>query len=100
MYKLFVTTALISGMDTIEKLHFVFSIFDFSAKGELNAEATTLLLRSVVNGLNKVAVFRDIPSQADVDTAAALLFNSGKSLGILKISEYQKYCTSELIFTR
>lgn len=87
-------------MDTIEKLHFVFSIFDFSAKGELNVEATTLLIRSVVNGLNKVAMFRDVPSQLDIDNIASLLFSSGTSSGVLKVSEYQKYCTSDLIFTR
>jgi len=44
------TLALTSGMDTIEKLHFVFSIFDFSSTGELSQEAAILMIRSVVNG--------------------------------------------------
>ena len=61
------TLALISGMDTIEKLHFVFSIFDFASTGDLNPEAAALLVRSVVSGLNKIAVTLDVPTQEEVD---------------------------------
>ena len=86
-------------MDTIEKLHFVFSIFDFSSSAELNAEAAALMIRTVVSGLNKVAVFLDNPTQEQVDKAAALMIASAANPNSLTIAEYQKYCTSDLIFT-
>jgi Ca2+-binding EF-hand superfamily protein len=48
--ELFVTVGLLSGMDSVEKLFFVFSVYDFDSRSSLSLEETALLLRSCVNG--------------------------------------------------
>lgn len=89
------TIALLSGMDTIEKLHFVFSIFDFTSKAVLNIDAVTLMMRSVTNGLVKIAPYRVNPSLAEVDSIAMLMAPNGS----LTVADYQKFCTSDLVIT-
>ncbi|KAJ8604819.1 hypothetical protein CTAYLR_001017 [Chrysophaeum taylorii] len=53
--ELLATVAAISGMDTIEKIHFVFDLYDFSESGALVRDEVTLLLKSTVTGLCKIS---------------------------------------------
>jgi len=48
--ELFVTMGLLSGMDSIDKLYFAFSVYDFDSRGALSLEETALLLRSCASG--------------------------------------------------
>ena len=49
-FELFVTLGLLSGMDSIDKLYFAFSVYDFDSRGALSLEETALLLRSCASG--------------------------------------------------
>lgn len=52
--EMFITLALVSGMDIVDKLQFAFSTYDFDYSGMLSREEVSLLLRSAVKGLCKV----------------------------------------------
>ena len=41
-------------METIEKLQFIYSAYDFNSGNALSSDEATLLLRSVIKGLAKV----------------------------------------------
>ena len=58
-----VAIALVSGMDVVDKVQFVFSLYDFEKTGLLGRDAVCLLLRSAVKGLAKMC-----PSQVLVST--------------------------------
>jgi hypothetical protein len=47
------TVALLSTMDSIDKLNFVFNLYDFAEAGHLGRNAVVLLLRSCASGLGK-----------------------------------------------
>jgi Ca2+-binding EF-hand superfamily protein len=46
--------ALVSGMESMEKLQFIYSAYDFNSADSLSSDETVLLLRSVIKGLAKV----------------------------------------------
>ena len=46
-------------MDTVDKIYFVFAVYDFNNASILSADECTLMLRSVTKGLAKL-----FPSQA------------------------------------
>eukprot|EP01036_Dinobryon_divergens_P004657 gene4657-6170_t len=56
--EILVTLGMISGMDTIDKVQFCFSGYDFTESGSLGNEEIALLLRSTVKGLAKANHFK------------------------------------------
>ena len=46
--------ALVSGMETIEKLQFIYSAYDFNTSNAITVDETILLLRSIIKGIAKV----------------------------------------------
>lgn len=70
---------LIIGMDTVDKLFFVFNAYDFNSSGSLCYDELSLLLRSAVKGLQKVCP--DVPvfnlaTSVEVEAYADLIFAS------------------------
>jgi hypothetical protein len=52
-FEFFIALALISGMDLIDKLQFIFSVYDFNSSGLLHREGLTLLIKSSISGIMK-----------------------------------------------
>lgn len=52
-FEFFIGLALISGMDLIDKLQFVFSVYDFNSSRLLQREGLTLLIKSSTNSVLK-----------------------------------------------
>jgi len=85
-----------SGMDTIDKIFFAFSLYDFERQGSLTHNGVTLLLRSVFNGFGKVceAAEGSVPSEQDLGKIADLVFKDCSKTNEDRITaaEFQHYC--------
>jgi hypothetical protein len=110
--ELFITIALISGMDTIDKLYFVFSVYDFDSCGSISLDETALLLRSATKGLNKAcpeyAVFQAPASnEASIETYAKLIFEFRLTVATEKtlvndrasLEVFREYCSTHVIIS-
>eukprot|EP00600_Ochromonadales_sp_CCMP1393_P002263 CAMPEP_0174977188 /NCGR_PEP_ID=MMETSP0004_2-20121128/13465_1 /TAXON_ID=420556 /ORGANISM="Ochromonas sp., Strain CCMP1393" /LENGTH=2877 /DNA_ID=CAMNT_0016228333 /DNA_START=290 /DNA_END=8924 /DNA_ORIENTATION=- len=99
--ELFVSLALSSGMDTIDKIHFAFTAHDFDNAGSLSFDEANLLLRSVVKGMSKVSphcVVFTAPTNAEIEKFTSLVFEfAGKGSmagqGRVSTAEFRKYCS-------
>lgn len=91
-----------TGMDTIDKIYFAFSAYDFDNAGSLSFDEATLLLRSVVQGLGKVSPSNSTftsPTFGEVEKFTALVFqhsnkeSTGRSASRITTVEFKNYCS-------
>jgi microtubule-associated protein-like 6 len=96
--ELFMTIALMSGMDDKEKIKFAFTIYDFQASDRLSIDELILLLNSAVKGIAKVFPTQYVFTSAtvvDVEQYSSLIFGHvGKSIDDQFIieSDLSLYC--------
>lgn len=82
------------GMDTIDKIYFAFSAYDFDNAGSLSFDELTLLLRSVVKGLSKVSPSSTTFTSSgplDAEKYTSLLFLHFQCYRI-KCEQFRQYC--------
>ena len=89
-------------MDTVDKIYFAFSAYDFDNAGSLSFDEATLLLRSVVQGLGKVSPANLIftsPKGAEIEKFASLVFlhcnkdAASRSDSRVTTAEFRSYCS-------
>ena len=109
--ELFMTVALLSGMDTIEKLLFAFSVYDFDSCSSLSLDETALLLRSAAKGLSKACpeytVFSAVADdESIIETYAKLIFEyqtttvhpvSSAMADRVSLDVFKEYCSTHVI---
>ena len=81
-------------MDTIDKLFFAFSLYDFERSGSLTHNGVTLLLRSVFSGFGKIcSSSSEYPTELEVNNYADLLFRDANKSNDEKLTsqEFQHY---------
>ena len=67
--------ALISGMSTQEKIHFLFGLYDFEETTKLTMDEFILCTRVCVSGLNKISTLQSkIPTYDEIDALAVRMF--------------------------
>ena len=54
-FEFLATICICSGMTMDEKLHFIFTLFDFNETSKLNINEATLAFRSIVSGMSKIS---------------------------------------------
>eukprot|EP01038_Epipyxis_sp_PR26KG_P009336 gene9336-12580_t len=102
--ELFITVALVSGMDTIDKIYFAFNAYDFDNVGSLSFDESNLLLRSVVKGLGKAskssAIF-NAPTNLVIGGYVDLIFKSTNRIdnSRLQVSEFKSYCSTHPVLS-
>ena len=92
-------------MDTIDKIYFIFCIYDFEQSGSLSFDEATLLLRSVVQGLSKVCPSNltfTTPISKDIEQYTELIFNyanknTNGSCDRITTVDFKLYCTQHPI---
>lgn len=96
-----VALALVSGMDIIEKMQFVFCCYDFETRGSLSFQEASLLLLSVINSCSKLfpGAFPFFGT-FQVENLTTLLFTSMKKTQTDRISigDFQVYCISHPVY--
>lgn len=88
------TVCVVSGMDTIDKLFFAFSLYDFERCGSLTHNGVTLLLRSIFSGFGKICSSTcDFPTELEISKYADLLFADASKSNDDKLTsqEFQHY---------
>ncbi|EJK75390.1 hypothetical protein THAOC_02887 [Thalassiosira oceanica] len=73
-FELLATLCVLSGAQWMEKIEFMFNLFDFNEKGALNVHELTLALRTIVSGVMKVADNPFPVKEEDVDKVAERAF--------------------------
>eukprot|EP01035_Chromulina_nebulosa_P019260 gene19260-25115_t len=94
--EMIVSLALVSGMDTIDKIQFVYNVYDFDGEGSLRFDELSLLIQSITTSCSKI--FPHSPSFKSlsinqVETLAALVFADFKRENSQRISgtEIRRY---------
>lgn len=85
--------ALISGMDLVGKVKFMFDCYDFDESGQLTIDEMTLSLKSTITGLAKLTD-QEPPTEQDLETISQDAFRSSDLDSDQKISfeEFLAYC--------
>jgi Ca2+-binding EF-hand superfamily protein len=100
--ELMIVLAALSGMDTVDKIYFVFNAYDFDGKGSLSYNELALLLQSAVSGLVKAfptqRVFTSI-SNADAESYAKLVFGDKPASGRLSIADFRSYFSTHPVIS-
>ena len=83
-------------MDTVDKIFFVFSVYDFDSKGFLSNDEANLLFRSITKGLAKISNSEGFNSASpdDGEKFADLLFQAmdkPKDTGRVTAEEFKNY---------
>lgn len=93
-------------MDTIDKIYFVFTVYDFESVGSLSYDEVMLTLRSAVTGLRKFSplnkIFSDPKNLQHVRSYSSLIFkSSGKAEDVERvgIEDFKSYCTSHPVLS-
>ena len=96
-------------MDSIDKLQFAFSSFDFEQNGKLGHDEVCLLLRSTVKGLCKFCRIKSSevenePKPEEIDRITDLIFlaynrSSFEGNEYLSVDEFQSYCSKHPIIS-
>ena len=97
-------------MDSVEKVYFIHSTYDFDSGNALSYDETTLLLRSVVKGLAKACPEQaqrlmnmanmEAALDANVDTYVKNIFGRlGKDKRTVSSSDLQAYCASHPVIS-
>ena len=93
-------------MDTVDKIYFVFAIYDFNNTCALSGDECTLMMRSATKGLVKL-----FPSQApgflantEGDVYADLIFKStdlsrSSASGTVSNTQFMQYCISHPVIS-
>jgi Ca2+-binding EF-hand superfamily protein len=85
--------AMISGMDLVGKVKFMFDCYDFDESGQLTIDEMTLSLKSTITGLAKLTN-QEPPTEQDLETISQDAFRSSDLDSDQKISfeEFLTYC--------
>ena len=85
--------AMISGMDLVGKVKFMFDCYDFDESGQLTIDEMTLSLKSTITGLAKLTD-QEPPTEQDLETISQDAFRSSDLDSDQKISfeEFLTYC--------
>lgn len=85
--------AVVSGMSMIEKIKFIFGIYDFDESGHLTVDEMILALRSTVSGLCKLSDM-DMPLESEIERVAVGGFENAKSIDGSTINRdvFVRYC--------
>lgn len=87
--------AMLSGMSQLEKLRFIFGIFDFDESGVLSVDEMILCLRTTIGGLCKLSAI-DCPLEAEVEALALQAFGNLKSIegSMITREKFLNFCVS------
>lgn len=85
--------SMISGMDLVGKVKFMFDCYDFDESGQLTIDEMTLSLKSTITGLAKLTG-SEPPTEQDLETISQDAFRSSDLDSDQKISfeEFLQYC--------
>ena len=85
--------AMISGMDLVGKVKFMFDCYDFDESGQLTIDEMTLSLKSTITGLAKLTG-QEPPTEQDLETISQDAFRTSDLDSDQKISfeEFLSYC--------
>ena len=94
-----IAIVLASGMESNDKINFIFNAYDFNVTGELSSDEALLLFRSIVKGLTKLCPAQteslfgvsDIATILDEKVNEYVEFACSTDKGTLTLSSLQKY---------
>eukprot|EP00752_Nemacystus_decipiens_P004400 g4020.t2 len=69
--------AIMSGMNTEQKIRYIFGIYDFDESGVLSVDETILALRSTISGLCKLCGL-DPPLESEIEVIALMAFRQSE----------------------
>jgi len=87
--------AVVSGMSRVQKMGFVFAVYDFDESGRLTVDEMILALRSTLSGLCKLSGV-DMPPETHVERVAVGAFENAKSIDGSTITkdDFARYCAA------
>ena len=92
------TLAITSGMDVIDKIFFVYSLYDFDGQSLLQSDALCSIFRSALKGLSKVnpthALLQATPTEMDVvaNSFFNLYYSKTAGWGYAEPEDFKNYC--------
>ena len=88
-------------MDTVDKIYFVFAVYDFNNASMVSSDECTLLLRSVTKGMAKLHPQQGpiFLANADGDLYADLIFRSAEATDNITNKQFMQYCIAHPVIS-